>query len=136
MLHGTTSFLIFTTFVSEGLGFCCHVLRSSNYSALCSNLEILIEQVIVTHLQDHQVSLPEVFGTYDLRSWKFLPLSRWSWLFHHRKFNQGVIIAALVGVILFLAATCSLVYWYIWRYKDKDTVKYTNVEQATDEEVL
>jgi len=93
-------------------------------------------QVIVTHLQDHQVSLPEVFGTYDLRSWKFLPLSRWSWLFHHRKFNQGVIIAALVGVILFLAATCSLVYWYIWRYKDKDTVKYTNVEQATDEETL
>jgi hypothetical protein len=47
-----------------------------------------------------------------------------------------VIIAALVGITLFLAATCSLVYCYIWRYKDKDTVKYTNVEQATDEETL
>jgi hypothetical protein len=34
-------------------------------------------QAIVTHLQDHQVSLPEDFGTYDLRSWKFLPPSRW-----------------------------------------------------------
>lgn len=46
-------------------------------------------------------------------------------------------IVALVGVILFLAATGSVVYYYIWRYKDKSPVKYTNVEQVmTDEETL
>lgn len=44
---------------------------------------------------------------------------------------------ALVGVILFLAATGSVVYYYIWRHKDKSPVKYTNVEQVmTDEETL
>ncbi|CAM6019432.1 unnamed protein product [Sphagnum balticum] len=94
-------------------------------------------RAIVTHLQDHQVSLPEDFGTYDLRSWKFLPPSRWSWLLHHKNFHKVVIIVALVGVILFLAATGSVVYYYIWRYKDKSPVKYTNVEQVmTDEETL
>jgi hypothetical protein len=88
-------------------------------------------------LQDHQVSLPQDFGTYNLRSWKFLPPSRWSWLLHHKNFNKVVIIVALVGVILFLAATGSVVYYYIWRYKDKSPVKYTNVEQVmTDEETL
>ncbi|CAM6042171.1 unnamed protein product [Sphagnum compactum] len=93
-------------------------------------------QAIVTHLQDHQVSLPEDFGTYDLRSWKFLPPSRWSW-FHHKNLHKVVIIVALVGVILFLAATGSVVYYYVWRYKDKSPVKYTNVEQVmTDEETL
>ncbi len=48
-----------------------------------------------------------------------------------------VIVVALVGVILFLAATGSVVYYYIWRYKDKSPVKYTNVDQVmTDEETL
>jgi hypothetical protein len=94
-------------------------------------------QAIVTHLQDHRVSLPEDFGTYNLRSWKFLPPSRWSWLLHQKNFHKVVIIVALVGVILFLAATGSVVYYYIWRYKDKSRVKYTNVEQVmTDEETL
>jgi hypothetical protein len=60
-----------------------------------------------------------------------------SWLLHHKNFNKVVIIVALVGVILFLAATGSVVYYYIWRYKDKSPVKYTNVEQVmTDEETL
>jgi hypothetical protein len=44
---------------------------------LCSDFQTLHEQAIVTHLQDHQVSLPQDFGTYNLTSWKFLPPSRW-----------------------------------------------------------
>lgn len=48
---------------------------------------------------------------------------------------MGVIVAALVGVVIVLAVIASLAYWYFAKYRNRDQVKYNNLEEVeTNEE--
>lgn len=54
---------------------------------------------------------------------------------HSDKVKVGVIVAALVGVVIVLAVIASLAYWYFAKYRNRDQVKYNNLEEVeTNEE--
>lgn len=49
-----------------------------------------------------------------------------------------MIVAALVAVVLLLMASAGLVYWYLYRYRDKVVPQYTNMNEnhEAEEETL
>jgi flagellar basal body-associated protein FliL len=55
---------------------------------------------------------------------------------HSNKVKVGVIISVLLGVVIMLAAVASLAYWYFAKYRNRDQVKYDNLEntQINEEE--
>lgn len=51
------------------------------------------------------------------------------WL-HSKKVKVVVIVAVLVGLVVMLAGIASLAYWYFSKYRQRDQVKYNNLNQV------
>ncbi|KAG0617623.1 hypothetical protein M758_4G003500 [Ceratodon purpureus] len=110
----------------------CIISAGSSHHFSSSSAKALAAQ-----LEGHTVQLPAVFGDYRLRSWKGLPPSNWDWV-QSKKGKVGVIIAVLVGLVVMLAVVASLAFWYFTKYRDRDQVKYNNLNQIeiTEQETL
>lgn len=57
-----------------------------------------------------------------------------AWI-HSEKVKVGVIVAVVVGLVIMLAVVASLAYWYFAKYRNRDQVKYNNLDEVeTNEE--
>ncbi|KAL1812554.1 aspartic proteinase 36 isoform X1 [Daucus carota subsp. sativus] len=78
---------------------------------------------ILSRFADHSITLPEIFGTYQLSSWAAeLPLKRTWWQQHHVAVVVTIILALLLG--LSVSGT-----WFIWRRRQQ-TITYRPVSSS------
>ncbi|KAJ7515303.1 hypothetical protein O6H91_22G009900 [Diphasiastrum complanatum] len=137
----STNYSIFSTLTSEFLEVIAHELdvkrsqvsivkykdQGRNVSVLWRILPAATEnqimgttaQSIISRLQGHEIHLGGHFGMYELTSWKMIPTSTRSWLSHWHL----VVIAAIAASAIAVIAVGLLVYWHLWRYRDKGRSK-------------
>lgn len=70
------------------------------------------------------ILIPKKLTLYCHRAW-----------IHSEKVKVGVIVAVVVGLVIMLAVVASLAYWYFAKYRNRDQVKYNNLDEVeTNEE--
>ncbi|KAG6513430.1 aspartic proteinase 36-like [Zingiber officinale] len=84
---------------------------------------------IISRLTEHQVHLPENFGSYQLVEWNIVPPSRRTWWGKHA-------VAIVVGIsLVILLSFSTLLVWYFWR-QSKGFSTYRPVDAPVPEQEL
>ncbi|XP_057544580.1 aspartic proteinase 36-like [Amaranthus tricolor] len=80
---------------------------------------------IISHLAEHQVQLPDTFGSYKLVSWKVEPPVKRTWWQQH---YVVVVMAFLVALMIGLSVYGIL---FIRKWRQQTTIEYKPVESET-----
>lgn len=77
---------------------------------------------IILRLREHQLQLPQKFGSYQLVKLKVEPQIKQSWWEQH---SWVVAVGVSVTLVLGLLA---LGTWLVWRYRSRETIPYEPVD--------
>ncbi|XP_068654593.1 aspartic proteinase 36-like isoform X2 [Aristolochia californica] len=114
-------------FTSEGNG---TLLRCGVFPAGSSNyISNTTAKKIISRLTQHNVHLPDSFGSYQLVKWKIEPPQSRSWW---QKHFLSVVVGLLVAVLL---SSSTFLVRYIWRHRQA-VGRYEAVNAASPEQEL
>ncbi|XP_021714399.1 aspartic proteinase nepenthesin-1-like [Chenopodium quinoa] len=80
---------------------------------------------IIAHLAEHNVQLPDTFGSYTLANWKVEPPMKRSWWHqHYLLVVMAVIVSLMLGISVYGI-------WFIRKWRQQTTIQYKPVDSDT-----
>lgn len=80
---------------------------------------------IIAHLAEHNVQLPDTFGSYKLVNWKVEPpVKRNWWQQHYLLVVMAVIVSLMLGLSVYGI-------WFVWKWRQQTTIQYKPVDSDT-----
>ncbi|WCJ31336.1 Eukaryotic aspartyl protease family protein [Euphorbia peplus] len=97
----------------------------SGYAGYMSNLTAL---KVISRVTEHQMQLPDRFGSYEVVHWKVGPPRKLTWWQQH---VQLVAVGLTIGVVVLVVGM-----WVIWRRRKQTLILYKPVNEAIPEQEL